>query len=110
MTTTVVRGNIKAMFAVAVTFNPAAVATITTAEQTVTVAGVKVGDFILAMKPTLTTGVTIGNVRVSAVDTIAIQFVNPTAGSVDPASETWQFLVIRTEPAQAALPASVPPL
>ena len=110
MTTSVVRGNIKAMFAVAVTFNPAAVATITTAEQTVTVTGVKVGDFVIAMKPTHTTGVTIGNVRVSAADTVAIQFVNPTAGSVDPASETWQFLVIRTEPAQASLGSVVPAL
>lgn len=110
MTTAVVRGNIRAMFAVAVTFDPAAVATITTAEQTVTVTGAKVGDFVIAMKPTLTTGVTIGNVRVSAADTIAIQFVNPTAGSVNPASETWQFLVIRPEYPAAQLGTVMPPL
>lgn len=97
-------GNIAKMYACAVTFDPAAVATITTAEQTVTVVGVKVGDFVIAMKPSITTGVTIGNVRVSAADTIAIQFVNPTAGSVNPASETWQFLVFRPEP--SSLPAS----
>lgn len=108
MSTLLPRGNVARLFAVAVTFNPAAVATITTAEQTVTVTGVKVGDFIIAMKPTLTTGVTIGNVRVSAVDTIAVQFVNPTAGSVDPASETWQFLVIRPEQPAAQLPSVVP--
>lgn len=97
MSTSVVRGNVRFMFAVAVVFDPAAVATITTAEQTVTVTGVAVGDFVMAMKPTLTTGVTIGNVRVSAANTIAIQFVNPTAGSVNPVSETWQFLILRPE-------------
>lgn len=108
MSTSLPRGNIARMFAVAVTFDPASVNTITTAEQTVTVTGVKVGDFIIAMKPSHTTGVTIGNCRVSAVDTIAIQFVNPTAGGVNPASETWQFLVIRPEPPAAQLGTVVP--
>lgn len=98
-------GNIAKIYACSVIFDPAAVNTITTAEQTVTVTGVKVGDFVVAMKPTLTAGVTIGNVRVSAADTIAIQFVNPTAGSVNPASETWSFLVFRPEPG-TSLPAS----
>lgn len=110
MSTSVVRGNIRAIFAVAVTFNPASVATITTAEQTVTVPGVQVGDFVIAMKPTHTTGVTIGNVRVSAANTIAIQFVNPTAGGVDAASETWQFLIFRPELPAAQLGGVVPPI
>lgn len=108
MSTAIPRGNLARIHAVAVTFNPASVATITTAEQTVTVPGVQVGDFVVAMKPTLTTGVTIGNVRVSAANTVAIQFVNPTAGAVDPASETWQFLVIRPELPAAQLPGVVP--
>lgn len=97
--------NIAKMFGAEVTFNPASVAAATTAEQTVTVSGVKVGDFVIAMKPTLTAGVTIGNVRVSAADTVAIQFVNATAGAVDPGSETWKFLVFRPE---NSLPASIP--
>jgi hypothetical protein len=97
-------GNIAKIYACQVVFDPAAVATITTAEQTVTVPGVKVGDFVIAVKPSITTGVTIGNVRVSAADTVAIQFVNPTAGSVNPASETWTFLVFRPEP--STLPSS----
>jgi hypothetical protein len=108
MTTSVARGNIRFMFAVAVTFDPAAVATITTAEQTVTVTGAAVGDFVIAMKPSITTGVTIGNVRVSAANTVAIQFVNPTAGSVNPASETWQFLILRPEYPAANLGSVVP--
>jgi hypothetical protein len=35
-------------------------------------------------------------------------FVNPTAGAVDAASETWQFLVFSHEVAAAALPNNVP--
>jgi hypothetical protein len=99
MSTTIARGNIVKMFAVSVTFNPASVATITTAEQTVTVTGVKVGDIVMAVnKPSHTTGVGVVNARVSAADTVAVQFVNPTAGSVDPASETWTFVIARPEP------------
>lgn len=97
-------GNIAKVFAVEVTFNPASVAAATTAEQTVSVPGVKVGDIVTAVKPTLTAGVTIGNVRASAADTVAIQFVNATAGAVDPGSESWKFLIFRPEP--ATLPAS----
>lgn len=95
MSTTLPRGNIGRIFAVQVTFDPAAVATITTAEQTATVAGVKVGDIVYWSKPTATVGVGVVNARVSAADTIALTFVNPTAGSVNAASETWTFLIFR---------------
>lgn len=105
MSTSVLRGNVLKVFAVSVTWDPAAVATITTAEQTVTVTGVKVGDIVLAYnKPTNTTGAMPVNARVSAADTIAVTFVNPTAGSVNPASESWTFVIGRPE-TPSALPA-----
>lgn len=107
MSTLRAQGNIARMFAVSVTFNPAAVATITTAEQTTTINGLRVGDFVICQKPTNTAGVGVVNARVSAADTLALTFVNPTAGSVDAASETWQFLVFRPE--AVALPASMTP-
>jgi len=100
------RGNIARMFAITVTFNPAAVATATTAEQTTTVLGLKVGDFVISQKPTNTAGVGVVNARVSAADTLALTFVNPTAGSVDAASESWSFLVFRPE--APTLPSNVP--
>lgn len=105
MSTQAVRGNVLKLFAVTVTWNPAAVATITTAEQTVSVPGVKVGDLVVAYnKPTNTTGAMPVNARVSAADTVAVTFVNPTAGSVDPASEAWTFVIGRPE-TPGALPA-----
>lgn len=104
MSTTIPRGNISKMFAVSVTFDPASVATITVAEQTVTVKGVKVGDIVIAWnKPTTTTGVGVVNARVSAADTLALAFVNPTAGAVDAASETWTFVIARPEQTPPAI-------
>jgi hypothetical protein len=97
MSTMIPYGNVQRMFAVSVTFDPASVATATTAEQTTTIQGLQVGDFVIAQKPTNTAGVGVVNCRVSAANTLAITFVNPTAGGVDAASETWRFLVIRPE-------------
>lgn len=74
------------------------VATITTAEQTVTVPGLLVGDFVRVEKPTEQAGLGIGNVRVSAANTLAIQFINPTAGGITPtANEVWRGFLVRPE-------------
>lgn len=75
--------------------DPASVATITTAQQTFTLAGLKVTDFVVATKPTLTAGLGVAGARVSAVDTLAITFVNPTAAAIDAPSETWRILILR---------------
>jgi uncharacterized protein YijF (DUF1287 family) len=96
------------MFAVQVTFNPASVATATTAEQSLTVTGLAVGDMVFWQKPTNTAGVGVVNMRVSAANTLQVTFVNPTAGAVDAASETWTLLVIRPE--TVTLPSVVPAL
>jgi hypothetical protein len=98
MSTTIPRGNLMRVFAVKVTFDPAAVATITTAEQDITVAGVKAGDVVIAVnKPTLTAGLGLCNARVKAADTVSVQFVNPTAGSVNAGSEEYTIVIGRPE-------------
>lgn len=109
MTTLVCRGNIRAMFAVSVTYDPANITgTATTTEQDITVTGVKVGDIAFVNKPSSTAGVTIGNVRVKAADTVSIQWVNPTAGAVNPASEAYLILIVRPDP--STLGSVVPPM
>lgn len=71
----------------------AAVATITTAEQTVACAGLNVGDVVVVNKPTAQAGLGIVGARVSAKDTLAITFGNPTAGSITPtASEIYKVV------------------
>lgn len=77
------------------TINPASIAAATSAEQTFSVPGLRVGDVPVVVKPSATAGVGIGNARVSATDTLAITFVNATAGAVDPASETYTILAFR---------------
>ncbi|NBV79044.1 MAG: hypothetical protein EBR62_04180 [Verrucomicrobia bacterium] len=79
------------------TFDPASVAAATSAEQTVTVNGLKVGDVVVLSKPTATAGVGIVNCRVSAANTLAVTFVNATASPVDPASETYTAFWFRPE-------------
>ena len=99
MSNGIIMGNVTGAYLVNVTFNPASVATITTAEQAVTVPGLLVGDMIMVSKPTLTAGLGIAGARVSATaaNTAYITFVNPTAGSIDAGSEVYTFLVMRPE-------------
>lgn len=106
MSTSIPRGNLLRLFAVSVTWDPAAVATATTAEQNVTVTGVQVGDIVVSYsKPANTAGAMPVNARVSAANTVSVTFVNPTAGSVNPASETWVFVIGRPEPLGSVMPA-----
>lgn len=93
----ILTGNVQNMVVASLTIDVASVSTITTAEQTFTLKGLQVGDLVFTAKPSSTTGVVIGSARVSAADTIAIQFVNPTAGSVNPAEETYLVLVVRPD-------------
>ena len=81
---------------VEVTFDPASIAANTTAEQSVTVNGLSTADIIIAViKPTLTAGIGVLQGRVSATDTLAIQFVNASAGAIDPPSEVYKVIYIK---------------
>jgi len=78
-----------------VVLSPAIVATITVAEQTFTVNGLAVGDFVAVVKPTTQAGLGVCSARVSAANQIAISFVNPTAAGITPtASETYLILQV----------------
>ncbi|WP_082844488.1 hypothetical protein [Ralstonia mannitolilytica] len=77
------------MYVIKQTLTPAAVGANTTAEQTFTVNGLRVGDSIDINKASHQAGLSIGNVRVSANNTLAIQYVNTTAGSITPTSEQY---------------------
>lgn len=74
----------------------ASVAAATSAEQTFTVTGLTTADKVMVIKPSLTAGLGIGNARVSAANTLAITFMNATAGALDPAAETYTVLAFRT--------------
>ena len=96
-----VQGNLR--YVLAVQFGAdktwAETATITTAEQTATLRGLKTTDLIIGVtKPTAQAGIGICGWRVSAADTIAITFNNPTAAGVTAtALETYTAFIARLE-------------
>lgn len=104
-------GNVSQVYVLGVALTPAAVAANTTAEQTFTVTGLLVGDFVKVNKPTTQAGIGIANARVSAANTLALAFSNNTAGSLTPtAAEVYQVCVLRPIAQQVSngLPSSLP--
>ena len=98
--------NVGRLELVSATYNPASVAANTTADNgtTVTVTGVCVADRVIPFKPTTTAGLSVDGATVTAVDTITVAFTNHTGSPIDPGSETWTFLIIRSF---GTLPSSV---
>lgn len=85
-----------AIFTVSASLTPASVATVATAEQTFTVNGIQATDLtLLASYPARTNSVAPVECRASAANTIAITYVNPTAGNLTPPAGTYSFLVVR---------------
>lgn len=87
---------IKSIYHTTASLSPAQVAANTTAEQTFTVTGLAVGDYVNVNKPTAQAGLGIVGTRVSAANTLAITFSNNTASPITPtASETYQVFGVR---------------
>ena len=66
-----------------------AVAATTSVEVTTTVTGLLVSSSVIVNKPTCTAGLIISNARVSAADTLAVQYTNLTTTSINVPSETY---------------------
>jgi hypothetical protein len=91
-------GNIVKMSVISVTLSPALVGANTTAEQTFTVNGLQVGDWVGVIKPTNQLGLAVVNSRVSAANTLALSFGNFTAAGITPtASQVYLVLVARPD-------------
>lgn len=82
-------------------FSPASVATVTTGEQNLAIAGVQAADIMIGVqKPTTQAGLFIAGARVSGAGTVSVAFGNVTAGSLTPtASEVYGVTVFRPAPA-----------
>jgi hypothetical protein len=78
------------------TLTPAAVAANTTAEQTFTVAGLISGTEVYVTKPSVTANLVIAGVRVSAANTLAINFANNTAATITPPAEAYTIAYFTT--------------
>ena len=108
------RGNILYSWAVALTLTPSSVAQNTTAEQSFTVNGLLLSDFVdvyyfgtnVSTPAGQTAGIGIVNNRVSAANTLQIGFVNSTGGSLTPAAGIYYLLITRPEVPISLLPTS----
>jgi hypothetical protein len=80
---------------VSCTLDSASVGTTATATDTITVPGVALGDMVLGMSIGVSEAGLVRRAYVSAANTVTIVTYNPTAGSVDLASTTLQFIVAR---------------
>jgi len=95
---TVSRGNVLYQWIIAPTLTPVIVNTITAPEQSFTVPGLQMGDFVtVAPAIAQTAGVGILTSRVSAANTLTIQFVNPTAGNLTPVAGKYYVEILRPE-------------
>jgi len=65
---------------------------------TVTIPGAKVGDVVLLTPPAAGLSVAVAAMPgyVSAADTCKVPFVNPTAAPLDPASATYDYVLLRS--------------
>ena len=98
MSTSVIDGNVGALYAMSLTLNPASVATITAAEQDFTVPGVKANDIIVYFGMlTAAPGLGVSGYRVKAANTISVTFVNPTIAAIDAAAGSYRLLIARIE-------------
>lgn len=99
----ILTSNIELMGIATVSANLGSVATITTEEETFTVTGTKVGDFVMVSKSTHKAGYGICSARVSADDTVAVTVVNPTAGAVDDDADTLLVCWFRPTSTRASI-------
>lgn len=102
MATGITQGNAKGVYVVKAAWTPSSVATITTAEQTITVPGAVLGDAVSVTPPGHQAGVAAVLGRVTAANTVGVTFVNPTAGSVTPTAGDYIFTLFRPESGVAA--------
>ena len=82
------QGNVKGNWVLAPTLTPSAIGATTTSEQTFTVNGIQLGDMVDVYVNAPTAGITITNSRVSAANTLAIQFANISTGTLTPTAST----------------------
>lgn len=89
-------GNTALIFNLSRSLTPVAVANGTSAEQTFTVPGLVIGDVVIVQPVVSSVGVVLGGARVSAANTLAVTWGNPTGAPVTPTAGYFTVTVIRS--------------
>lgn len=91
-------GNVQGLFLLQLTLDPASVATISATEQTFTVPGLRALDVVVSVNmQSAQAGLGIAGARVSAANTLAVTFVNPTVAAIDAAARLFNILIARPD-------------
>jgi hypothetical protein len=91
-----VRNDFGGVFLISVSVNPASLGAGTVANTTVAHADIRANDLVVPIPPpALEAGVVIQGCHSVQNGQFSLRLYNPTAGAVDPAAATWQFLVFR---------------
>lgn len=76
--------------------NPGSLLTLTSEDVSVTITGAATGDVVIMCPPsTLESTLGFGGAYVSATDTVKVRIVNHSAGTVDGASMSWTYAILR---------------
>jgi hypothetical protein len=94
MTVGVIAGNAASINILNISVDVPSISAATTAEVSVTIPGVRTTDTVIAEKPSLSAGLLVGSCRVSAANTVQMQVANVTASPINPAAETYRFVII----------------
>ena len=105
--TTIARGNVQTEIILQVAILPPTVGANTSVETSYPLPNAMPGDFIEINKPSHTTGLSIGNVRVASAGVMAIQFVNNTASPIVGTLESYLLVVSRFDGAPGTPPAAI---
>ena len=97
MSVGILSGNVRSLTVMQATVDLGSVAANTTELEDAELQGAKVGDIVIAIKPTLEAGLSINQCYVDEADSLKIEVSNLTASPIDAASETLDFLVVRPE-------------
>ena len=80
---------------ISVSLTPASVATITSAYQNITVAGLVAGTGVIPVQNPISNAVALTAARCVTNDTLALQFTNATAGALTPTAGVYTFLLLK---------------
>ena len=79
-----------------VAVDPGSLTTLTSTDVSVTITGAATGDIVIVNPPsTLESTLACGGAYVSAADTVKIRVSNVSSGTVDGASLTWSYAILR---------------
>lgn len=77
-----------------VTSDPANITAATSLDHSLTIPGVLPGDLVFVTAPSLEANLTMSMAWVSAANTVKVRICNPTAGAINPASQTFNYWIM----------------